>query len=62
MNETAETVVGLRSGVAELLSSGSDQARMREIWLRRGRADWNPTTDGWASVRAWFEAVEQVVS
>jgi hypothetical protein len=59
--EADGTVQGLRSDLEGLLAADPTEDSLRVLWLKRGRADWNPTTDGWENFRAMFDAMFDVV-
>lgn len=50
-SETAETVASLRSDVEAILADDLTEDQLRNLWLRQGRSDWDPTRHGWATFR-----------
>ena len=55
--ETPGTVRSLRSELVAILAGDLTEEQLRDIWLRQGRAEWDPTRHGWATFRAWFDTV-----
>ncbi|HWK93605.1 MAG TPA: contact-dependent growth inhibition system immunity protein [Luteimicrobium sp.] len=56
-DEPPEDVITLRRELGEVLAANPTEDELRDIWLRRCGAQWDPTLRGWRTYREWFDAM-----
>ncbi len=58
--ETDSTVSGLRREIVQVLSEDGDENDLAAVWLKDGRAAYDPRSDGLA-LREWFSQIVRVL-
>jgi hypothetical protein len=60
--EPARVVAELRTELIDVLAAQPTEDALRTLWLRTSGSMWDPSSSGWGSYRAWFEAMLETVS